>query len=477
MSRWQIVALGCCSARVLFACGDSPPTPRAAPPVEVEEVVAFEGAQGFGKHALGGRGGDVCHVTTLADSGPGSLRECVMVGQRTVVFDVSGWITLTSPLDVVRSQLTIAGQTAPGYGIGLRGHKFSIRGSDVVVRFLRVRRGTLVTSARDDAMSVNSLAQNVIIDHCSVGFGTDETLSMPGDEETGPRNLTVQWSIVAWGLQKDNHSAGALLAANRTSIHHTLWAFNKTRNPRGRSAQVVNPGETAVLDWINNVVYGWNARDPVGEANGWSLSHHPFILGGTPNGPHYANAIGNYFVASRAAAAAFVDGVPNFNLYLADNRLDGNENGMLDVSSSSIDMVSGSPTLLPAPIEGGELLPDAPEVAYERVLAGAGASAPVRDELDELLMTKVRTQSGLLIQSELDLAAEGIGEGGYGSLPIESRQAGFDSDGDGMPDTWEAAQRLDPTNPEDRNDDLDADGYTNLEEYLSSLVPERAWGK
>ena len=165
-------------------------------------------------------------------------------------------------------------------------------------------------------MTISSSSENVIVDHCSVAFGTDETLSMPGDEGIGPHNLTLQWSIVAWGLQRNNHSAGSLFTSNQTTIHHCLWAFNKTRNPRARSELPETRGMGGPLDWVNNVIYGWNAPDPVGESMGWSISHDPFILAGTSNGKHQANAVGNYFIGARSASYAFHNGTSNFSLYV-----------------------------------------------------------------------------------------------------------------------------------------------------------------
>jgi hypothetical protein len=435
------------------------------------ELVAFPGAEGFGKDALGGRGGSVCHVTTLSDSGAGSLRDCVSQPNRTVVFDVGGWINLSSNLGITQNNLTIAGQTAPGSGIGVRGRKLSIGGDHVVMRFLRVRRGILVTTDRDDAMTVSSDASDVIIDHCSVSYGTDETLSMPGDEGRGPRNLTLQWSIVAWGLQRNNHSAGSLFTSNQTTIHHTLWAFNKTRNPRARSEEASNRGQGGHLDWVNNVIYGWNAPDPVGEAQDWSISHDPFILAGTSNGQHAANAVGNYFISTRSASYAFHNGTSNFSLFASNNLLDGNANGALDSSKSGNDMIEGSPTLLGARLAGPEVTTDAPADAYTRVLAGAGVTVPARDEADALLISQVQSQSGILIQSEEDLIGLGVGDSGYGTLPNASRPAGFDTDQDGMPNVWETANGFNPDDADDRNGDADGDGYTNLEEYLNSLVP------
>jgi hypothetical protein len=434
------------------------------------DVVAFPGAEGFGKDALGGRGGEVCHVTTLNDSGAGSLRDCISQSNRTVVFDVGGWITLDSNLGITQNNLTIAGQTAPGNGIGIRGRKVSVGGDHIVMRYLRIRRGILVTTDRDDAMTVSSEAENVIVDHCSVSYGTDETLSMPGDQGIGPRNLTLQWSIVAWGLQRNNHSAGSLFTSNQTTIHHTLWAFNKTRNPRGRSEMPETRGQGGHVDWVNNVIYGWNAPDPVGEPLGWSISHDPFILAGTSNGEHWANAVGNYFVSTRSASYAFHNGTANFSLFFQDNLLDGNANGMLDFSKNDTSMVQGTPTMLSARMDGPLVATDSPSVAYTRVLADVGVTVPVRDQADALLVSQVESQSGILIQEETDLVALGVGDSGYGSLPSANRPAGFDTDQDGMPDAWETANGFDPQSAGDGTGDADGDGYTNVEEYLNSLV-------
>ncbi len=451
--------------------GETPPGPAPCEPVPAGEQLAFPGAEGFGRLSRGGRGGDVCHVTHLEDSGAGSFRDCVGRGDRTVVFDVAGWITLASGLGITADNLTIAGQTAPGGGVGLRGQKVSIGGSNVVVRFLRVRRGILATTDRNDTLTVSSAASDVILDHCSVAFGTDENFSMPGDEAVGPRELTVQWSIVAYGLQRNNHSAGSLLTASNTTIHHSIYAFNKTRNPKARSE------DGRPLDFVNNVVYGWNAPDPYGEANDWSLSGHPFIMGDTSNGMHYANAVGNAFVSygGRSASQAFVSGgtsdggVPTFNLFFEDNLLDGNANGVFDASQTDWSMV-GTATRLDARIAAPQVCTDDVLTAYERVLDRAGATVPLRDELETGLVASIRAQGGILIQDESDL---GIGADGYGTLA--SGTAPADSDGDGMPDAWEGDRGLDAGDPADRNGDDDDDGYTNLEEYLNELAAP-AWG-
>jgi len=242
------------------------------------------------------------------------------------------------------------------------------------------------------------------------------------------------------------------------------------RSPRCRSEEPGTRGLGGHLDWVNNVIYGWNAPDPVGEAAGWSISHDPFILAGTSNGQHAANAVGNYFISTRSASYAFHNGTSNFSLYVENNVLDGNANGVLDSSKTDNSMIEGSPTLLGARIASPQVTTQSPTEAYGLVMASVGASRPVRDEADSVMISQVQSQGGILIQSEQDLVGEGVGDNGYGTLPQATRPAGFDSDGDGMPDAWETGNGLNPSDPADGNADLNGDGYTNLEGYLAALV-------
>jgi hypothetical protein len=446
--------------------GGASAEPVPCEPTPSGQHLAFPGAEGFGRLSPGGRGGQVCHVTNLNDSGAGSFRECVSQGNRTVVFDVGGWITLKSNLGITASNITIAGQTAPGGGVGIRGTKISVGGENIIIRFLRVRRGTITTTDRNDAMAVSSKASNVIIDHCSVGFGTDENFSMPGDEGVGPRDLTVQWTVIAWGLQRNNHSAGSLLTASNTTIHHSVYAFNGTRNPKARSEE----GRT--LDFVNNVIYGWNAPDPYGEAQGWSISAQPFIMADTSNGMHYANAVSNYFISygAKTATQAFVsgaknaDGTPTYNLYFEGNLLDGNANSALDYSKNDWSMV-GTATRLTSRLDAPKVCTDDAPTAFRKVMQHAGASLALRDEVDTALVKAIQSQNGTKIQNESDL---GVGADGYGALA--SAAAPLDTDGDGMPDAWEVKRGLNPSGSTDDKGDDDQDGYTNLEEYLNELA-------
>ncbi len=407
----------------------------------VAAIPAFPGAEGFGAGATGGRGGEVYHVTNLNDSGPGSLRDAVSVGNRTVVFDVGGYIDLQSKLGITVDNITVAGQTAPGGGIALRGEQFSVGGDNIIVRGMRFRHGRYPPNATHDSVGINENAENVIFDHCSVQFGRDENFSIAGT------NVTVQWTIIAWGLE--THSAGSLLTANNTTIHHTLWAHNHTRNPKAR-------GEG--LDWVNNVVYDWDI---------------PFIAGDTENLQHYANVRDSYFIAGpgKPTDKAIVkgrlntSGVPTFNLYLENNRLDGNANGVLDGTDVGRDIADGYYTWLDEPLDVAPVTVDDPLVAFNRIAEGVGAMSPQRDEVDTILISDLVNQQGKIIahQDELGLGNSGFGTLAGGAPPV-------DTDRDGMPDAWELANALDPNDPADRNGDLDGDGYTNLEHYVNSLI-------
>ncbi len=169
-----------------------------------ERLPAFPGAEGFGRYAVGGRGGAVYHVTTLEDGEqPGTLRHAVMQeGPRTVVFDVAGTIFLKEPLRITNGNLTLAGQTAPGEGICIAGRQVSLRGDNTIVRYLRFRVGN-EGPGEPDGLGANE-ASDVIIDHCSISWSVDETCAVYGG-----RNTTVQWCISSESLRNGGHHKGA----------------------------------------------------------------------------------------------------------------------------------------------------------------------------------------------------------------------------------------------------------------------------
>ena len=220
----------------------------------VAQPLAFPGAEGFGKHAVGGRGGRTIIVTNLNDSGPGSLREAVeQKGSRTVVFAVSGTIELNTPLRVNNDSITIAGQTAPGDGICLKDQPLVVNGSHIIIRYIRVRLGDKFQHDNDAVSGGRYGQHDVILDHLSVSYSIDECLSI-----YKTKNLTVQWCLVSHSLVHSRHTKGAhgfggIWGGYGATFHHNLLANHSSRNPRFSSVE-----GTKQVDMRNNVVYNWN---------------------------------------------------------------------------------------------------------------------------------------------------------------------------------------------------------------------------
>jgi hypothetical protein len=421
------------------------------------QIKAFPQAEGAGAAAVGGRGGDVYHVTNLTDSGAGSLRfgiDNAPSTGRTIVFDVSGWINLNSKLGIVNTKhnITIAGQTAPG-GIGVRGNQFSIGGDHVIVRHMRFRPGK--GAGRVDSAGANADANFVVYDHVSAGFSYDENFSVAATD------LTLQYSTVNYGLE--DHSAGSLIEqARRLSMHHNLYAHNHTRNPKAR----VN--ET--LDWVNNVVYDYD--------NG-------FIAGDSDTTDYFwtANFDGNYYITGPGDAGnrMITNGhSQNYGLYFGTNAYDGDGDSVHDgveYTRSNRDLgnvVSGTYTWHdsgPYSVEDPIWKDANPQAAYERVLSEFGATPWLRDEVDQYVRNNVVNRSGTIISHENTLP--GISNGGFGTLA--GGVAATDTDRDGMPDHWEFKHGTAINRPSN-NGDFDNDGYTNLEEYLNDLAAFKAVG-
>lgn len=407
------------------------------------ELLAFPGAEGFGRFATGGRGGAVYHVTNLDDAGPGSLRDALSQPNRTVVFDVSGVIRIKDRL-VFKSNQTIAGQTAPGGGITVYGNGTSFSGaSHTVVRYMRFRMGKIGESGKDTVTAANG--HDLIWDHCSLSWGRDGNFDL--NQESGEElyNLTLQDSIVAQGLQ--THSTGGLVVTQGTSIIRSLYIDNNSRNPKARGT----------LQFVNNVIYNWVASG--------------YILGDT-SGRSDGYMVGNYFIPGPETNGGTLDSpTPEYHIFARDNWYDSNKDGVLNGR------------LLARGDFGTATWEEAPRVQYpsvreltatealKYVRQHAGASA-WRDAVDEFVISELDSLGvrGATISDETSLGfIDAIG-------PIASGAAATDTDRDGMSDSWEAAQHLDANNAEDRNDDADGDGYTNLEEYLSSLVPSAGNG-
>ena len=410
------------------------------------QIWAFPGAEGAGRYSTGGRGGDVYHVTNLNDSGAGSLRYGLNLaaGPRIIVFDVSGNIELQSDLSI-GSDITIAGQTAPGDGITICNRQTTLRSGNVIVRYIRFRPGDVYCPGYEpDSLSIRG-ANNVIVDHVSTSWGIDEVLSATH----GSTSVTVQWSMVTEALhnschQKGNHGYGSLINGGDFTFHHNLYAHNRSRNPRPGA------GEGTRLDWVNNVVY--NPRNRFGYGDGSSEI------------PLYINYVGNYGIGGPNTNATTMhrSTEPYTHIYQSGNLMDLNKNGILDGTNNGWGMFSGPETHHSTRFDLPEVTTHRALEAYNLVLAEAGASL-VRDAVDNRVIETVRNETGSHIDSQWEV-------GGWPELNSEA--APLDTDQDGMSDDWELAHGLDPIEPSDANSDRDGDGYTNIEEYIN-WIPTR----
>lgn len=424
-------------------------TPVSANP---QPLLAFPEADGAGKYTAGGRGGRVIEVTTLEDGPnvPGSLRAAAeAAGPRTVIFKVAGTIELKSALKIKNPYITVAGQTAPGEGITLKDYSLNVEADEVIIRNIRVRPGDLLEK---DAMSV-SKAQNVIIDHCSVSWGVDETLSV-----TGCDNVTVQWTFITEGLHDSihhsgKHSKGSLVNGNsgqRASFNHNLFAHNDARNPRPQGT--LPPEEDPIgffFDFTNNVVYDWGRAYA---AKNLDVDERCTM-----------NFINNYFIAGPSSQASnfMVDKNINTKMYFSGNFMDGNmpaDQYSLIIYEDFVKPDNG--WKLAEPFNSVNSQTQSAEKAYAMVMKNGGAALN-RDAYDDRIVREVLTGKGRIIDKPSDV-------GGWPVL--ETGEAYIDTDKDGMADSWEEANGLNPGNPADGSLDRDADGYTNLEEYLNGLM-------
>ena len=445
---------------------------------------AFPGAEGYGKYTTGSRGGVVYHVTNLNDSGPGSLREGILKeGPRIIVFDVSGIIDLESNLEIKNGNLTIAGQTAPGDGICLKDHSLIVHADNVIIRFIRCRLGDEL-KAEQDALE-GKRAKNIIIDHCTMSWSTDECASFYDN-----RNMTMQWCLISESLSKSvhkkgSHGYGAIWGGQKASFHHNLMAHHTSRTPRLCGSRYTGRPEKEWVDLRNNVFYNWGPTN-----------------GGYAGEGGYYNFINNYYKPGPATAtnkkltyrifAPNADDGTNRNkagtwgtFYIDGNYIDDScpQVHTIEGLSAEIAKVNHDNWLGIHPSLSAGPLPEqgikstyefpmatttthsAPE-AYNKVLAHAGASLK-RDIIDQRIVREVKEGS---YTYEGTISTNGIIDSPFnceGYITYKSTPKPKDSDNDGIPDKW-AKEHL-PAGKTYRDIDPET-GYCYLELYINSLV-------
>lgn len=450
---------------------------------------AFPGAEGFARYAVsGGRGGTVYHVTNLNDSGAGSLREAIgKSGKRTIVFDVGGTICLKSNLQIKNGDLSILGQTAPGGGITLRDYTLEQRANNVVIRFIRVRRGNAV-DVNDGADAFwGRNRSNIIIDHCSMSWSIDEVASFYDNN-----NFTMQWCTICEGLNNAGHDKGAhgyggIWGGKGASFHHNLLAHNNNRNPRLNGARYnwdgydhdlfANSMEAERVDLRNCVMFNWG--DGNGAYGGPGGGRHNIVNCYYKAGPSTKNKT-RVFQCSKNNSSDSKGAIPNNvygKFYINGNYVTAGSpsanydwRGVIaDGGQSVLDTIK-----LTSPVDFGEVTTHTAEKAYEKVLAWAGASL-ARDAVDARYAEEARTgtvQYKGSVTKKLGIIDTQEDVGGWPEL--EAGTPRTDTDGDGIPDDWETANGLNPNSAADgKTFTLDPKGfYTNLEVYANSLVQQ-----
>lgn len=443
------------------------------------EVRAFPHTVGFGTNTPGGRGGQIIYVTNLNDSGAGSLRSALTAsGPRLVLFRVSGTITLEKDISIKEPYLTIAGQTAPGEGVQIRGAQIHIETHDIIIRYLKVRSGDLMNASLEenrDAITVNNLDQayNIVIDHSTMIWGPDiGGLSFLN----GAHDATVSYSIIGEGLYLSHHPEGNLASAGhsmsmniteldspvpprRITVHHNLLTTSADRNPR------IIGGEN--IDVVNNVIYNWRNSASQGNTRSLNLINNIYIRGPMTSKPS------SFFIWMPKVE----DGgsLHYSSVYEAGNITEGflkQRNGPTQVYSDTL--------FTPYSMAAEE---DPPGIVYDKVLREAGANLQVagrtgyfrtiRDSVDQRIIDNVLNRTGSFFNGiDYDNVL------GFPAISWPELQGGkqaIDNDLDGMPDAWELLHfhSIRRGSQEETSGDYDRDGYTDVEEYLNRTNPVR----
>ena len=443
---------------------------------EADTRIAFPGAEGFGKYTTGGRGGKIFIVSNLNDNGPGSFRDAAEAkGSRIIVFAISGTIHLETKLNI-KGNVTIAGQSAPGDGICLADNSVSLGGDNIIVRYLRFRmgdkyqKGGMVDGNGGDDAFGGIRRKNIIIDHCSLSWSTDEVFSVYAGDST-----TLQWNMISEPLNysyhfetgdKDyeHHGYGAIWGGLHLTAHHNLFAHCNNRCPRFNG---IRHTPTEFVDYRNNVIYNWGSNNIyAGEGGNYNIINNYFKYGpNTSNsvkaricnpGKNETIGFGKWYVEGN-----FVDESKE----VTENNRKGVHmgNGGTEEDKNQTVQVVMFPVEVPIPNQSAI-------EAYEDVMKWVGASYR-RDTLDKRIINDVKNRTGSFIDVQGTFPHGTAYELTVHAWPsLGSLPATADKDKDGMPDDWEVKKGLDPADATDASQYKLDKKYTNIEVYLNSLV-------
>jgi len=445
----------------------------------IKELLAFPGAEGNGKYVTGGRGGQVIYVTNLEDNNsPGSLRYALnQSGPRIILFKISGTIQLKSKLNITKGDVTLAGQTAPGDGITLRDYTVYVEANNVIIRFMRFRMGD-ETAQEDDALGGRRY-KNIIVDHCSMSWSTDECVSFYDNEL-----FTLQWSIISESLrnsvhEKGTHGYGGIWGGKGVSYHHNLLSCHDSRNPRFCGSRYSNKPNEELIDYRNNVIYNWGGNSAYGGEGGrYNMVNNYYKAGPATSSSKQGRIIEPYADDGKNQQPAGTYG----KFYIDENYMTKsasvtNDNWLgVNLHSS---FATYAPGVTKDDIKSDTEFPFAPvtmhtaEKAYEKILDYCGASLS-RDSVDLRIIHDVTTGTVTYTDggngSKNGLIDTQSAVGGWPVL--ESLAAPADSDDDGMPNAWEIANNLNPYDPGDAQLKSVDGVYPNVEVYINSLVAD-----
>ena len=444
-----------------------------------DRPIAFPGAEGFGKFTTGGRGGKIIIVTNLNDKGPGSFRDAAEVkGKRIIVFAISGTIHLETKLSI-KGDVTIAGQSAPGDGICLADQPVSLGGDNIIVRYLRFRMGDKYQnqagmvdgSGSDDAFG-GFKRKNIIVDHCSMSWSTDEVFSVYAGDST-----TLQWNIISEPLNysyhfetgdKDyeHHGYGGIWGGLHLSAHHNLFAHCNNRLPRFNG---IRHTPTEFVDYRNNVLYNWGTNNIyAGEGGNYNIVNNYYKYG-----PNTSKTV-QFRIVNPGKNETIGFGKWYVNGNYVDEAEDVTTNNWLGIHMGNGGTEADKKeTIVNEAFPAEAILQQSAKKVYRTVLYNAGASSP-RDTLDRRIIQDVMNRKGRFIDVQGGFPHGTAYELTVNAWPaLRSLPALADTDKDGMSDEWEKHNGLNPADPSDASTYKLSKNYTNIEVYLESLFIDR----